>query len=90
MPADLIHRPEHCPPPPATVAEYADHDRDYLLFRIAELEGDLEAISAELATESAKNRRAADLAERCAAMALYGRETMLPEVKEVGRGRKKA
>lgn len=87
--ADLISRPSHSPPP-ETVSEYADYDRDYLLFRIAELEGDLEAISAELAGELAKNRKAADLAERCAAMALYGRETILPEVKEASRGRKKA
>lgn len=81
MGADLIHR-EPLPPPAGTVAEYADHDRDYLLYRIAELEGDLEAISDELSEERAKNRKAADLAERCAAMALYGRETMLPEVAE--------
>lgn len=77
-------------PPPATVAEYADYGRDYLLYRIAELEGDLEAISRELEAERSRNLRAADLAERCAAMARYGRETVLPEVKEVGRGRKKA
>jgi predicted RNA-binding Zn ribbon-like protein len=46
---DILSAEDEYKPSAATVAEYEGYSRDYLLFRIEELEGDLEGVSKDAA-----------------------------------------